>query len=417
MPRWRPLALASVVVAGTACHLLRPRAATTGAGAEPELRIGLGVELGRVTLGGDGELFLTDARNGSPVGAIPAGGAWTVVPDSAGLRLQRSDGSFTPPYRGVSAVNVTEGRFAMAQGRRYRGRLGVFGAGARVTLVNRVPLEGYVAGVIGAEMGQRRADEREALLAQAVVSRSVAVRNRGRWESLGFDLYGDTRDQAYIGVESESPGGWEAVRRTAGQVLTYEGRVIDAYFHSTCGYSTAGVDEAFGTARGRPYLRPVSDARTGRQYFCDISPRFRWREEWDAVKLRTILTRTLPAVMNVAGDGVQSVTDIAVGETTRSGRVGRLVIKFRRGEVRVRGPDVRQVLRPDADRYLGSTAFQLHVTRHGNGEVARVVATGAGWGHGVGLCQWGAVGRARAGQDFRKILETYFPGTKIEKLY
>src|SRR5947207_12070931 len=80
------------------------------------------------------------------------------------------------------------------------------------------------------------------------------------------------------------------------------------------------------------------------------------------------------------------------------------------------GPDVRSVLRPEADRMLASAAFQLTVTKT-NGEVTRLVAAGAGSGHAVGMCQWGAIGRARAGQDYRKILTTYFPGTKIEKVY
>jgi stage II sporulation protein D len=308
---------------------------------------------------------------------------------------------------------VTEGRHATAQGRRYRGRLGVFRDPAGLTLVNRLALESYVAGVIGAEMGRRRPDEMQALRAQAVVSRSFALRNRGRWESLGFDVYGDTRDQAYVGVEAESPSTWDAVRATTGEVLRHRGEVIEAFFHSTCGYSTAGAEEAFRTGRRLPYLRPVSDRRDGGGYYCEISPRFRWREEWDASTLRTILSRTLP---EAGGGGLQPIVDLSVGSTTRSGRVAELLIRFARGEARVSGAEVRRILRPEANRHLGSTAFQVQVTKSG-GEVTRVVAVGAGWGHGVGLCQWGAVGRARAGQDYRRILATYFPETTLERLY
>jgi stage II sporulation protein D len=89
---------------------------------------------------------------------------------------------------------------------------------------------------------------------------------------------------------------------------------------------------------------------------------------------------------------------------------------FERGDIRIPGPEVRTVLRPDADRILGSSAFHLTVSKH-DGQVTRLVAAGAGSGHGVGMCQWGAIGRARDGQDYRRILSTYFPGTKIEKLY
>ena len=120
--------------------------------------------------------------------------------------------------------------------------------------------------------------------------------------------------------------------------------------------------------------------------------------------------------MHVGGDGLQRIADLVVSHTGPSGRVSELRIVFEHGDVRVPGPDVRAVLRPESDRLLQSTAFQLSVTRQ-DGQVARLVATGAGSGHGLGLCQWGAVGRARAGQEYRKILTTYFPGTTIERLY
>ncbi len=418
MRRWATRALASAaVLAAGACP--QPRAVPAPAG-EPELRVGLAVGAARVVLGGDGELFVTDDGDGQPVGSIPAGARWTAVPDSASaggrLRLVKPDGTTTEPYRGIAVVNVTENRFAMADGRRYRGRIHVVAGRSGLTLLNRLGVESYVAGVVAPEIGARRPNEEAAVLAQAVVSRSFALRNRGRWEALGFDAYADVRDQVYNGVAAETPQAWAAVRRTAGQVLRYRGEIIDAYFHSTCGYSTAGVEEAFATARARPYLRPVSDASGGGHYYCDISPRFRWREVWDRQQLRAIFTRTLPAFTAVGGDGLPSITDVQVSRTTRSGRVAELRIVFERGDVRIPATDVRAVLRPEANRALSSTAFQLTVTKD-DGEVSRLVAAGAGSGHGVGMCQWGAVGRARAGQDYRRIVSTYFPGTTIERLY
>jgi stage II sporulation protein D (peptidoglycan lytic transglycosylase) len=378
--------------------------------------VGIAVGAPSVTLGGDGELFVTDDGSGEPLGSVPVGAIWTVVADTPGLRLVKSDGGRSERHSGISAVNVTEGRFAMADGRRYRGRVNVIRDPSGLTLMNRVPVESYVAGVIGGEMGPRRPDERQAMLAQAVVSRTFALKNRGRWEAQGFDAWSDVRDQVYGGVAGETPEVWDAVRQTRGEVVRYHGDIVDAYFHSTCGFSTAAVDEAFRTAQPRPYLRPVSDAAGGGRYYCDISPRFRWREEWDGAKLRAILSRTLPAVMNTGGGGLQRITELEVTRTTASGRVGELRIAFEHGEVRVPGADIRAVLRPQPDQLLGSAAFQLQVTKDG-GQVSRVVAAGAGWGHGVGFCQWGAVGRARAGQDYRTIVTTYFPGTSVERLY
>jgi stage II sporulation protein D len=401
------------VLAG-ACGRSQPAPVTPGT--EPELRVGLVAGASSVTLGGDGELFVADDSNGEPLGSIPAGTAWTVVIDTPGVRLVKPDGTRSERRFGISAVSVTENRFAMANGRRYRGRLNVIRDPTGLTLMNRVPVESYLAGVIGGEMGPRRPDERQAMLAQAVVSRTFALKNRGRWEPQGFDAWADVRDQVYAGVAGETAEAWGALRVTRGEVVRYRGEMIDAYFHSTCGYSTAGVDEAFKTAHGRPYLRPISDASGGGHYYCELSPRFRWREEWDGAKLRAILSRTLPAMMNAGGGGLQHITDVEVIRTTPSGRVGELRIAFEHGDVRVPGPDVRAVLRPQPDQLLGSTSFQLSVTKDG-GEVSRLVAAGAGWGHGVGFCQWGAVGRARAGQDYRTIVTTYFPGTDVERLY
>ena len=407
-----PVAVLALVVAA-ACA--RP-AAEPSLAEEPELRVGLAVGRDSVTLGGDGELVLTaDGARPTPLGTIPAGTRWWVVPDTGGVRLVRPDGSRSSRIGRVIAVNLSEGRFLMVNGRRYRGRATAYRDAQGVTAVNVVPLESYVAGVIGHELGPRRAGEEEALLAQAIVSRTYALRNRGRWSTLGFDAHADVRDQTYLGVAAEAPLVWEAVRRTGGRVLRYRGALIDAYYHSTCGRRTVPAEDAFRTVGERPYLRSVSDAAGGDRYYCDRSPRYRWREEWDGTALRAILSRTLAARVDFEAGGMPRVRDVEVTRTTRAGRVAELRIAFARGEVRVPGYEVRDVLRRP-DRPLWSAAFQLEVARAG-GEVTRLVATGAGSGHGVGMCQWGAIGRARAGQDHRHILETYYPGTRVDRIY
>src|SRR5437870_10707407 len=321
-----------LLLAAAACARPQPLAP----GAEPELRVGMVAGVGSLALGGDGELFLTDDATGRPIGSIPPSARWTVLADSAGLRLVQPDGSQGEPHRGISAVNVTENQFALAEGRRYRGRLHVVRDASGLTLRSRVPVEAYLAGVIGEELGPRRPDERQAMFAQAVVSRTFALKNRGRWETLGFDAWADIRDQVYRGVAAEAPAGWDALRATAGEVLQYRGELIDAYFHSTCGFRTASLEEAFKTASSRPYLRPVSDERSG-GYYCDISPRFRWREEWAATRLRALLSRALAAVVDVGGDGLQRIPDGEVGRARPAGRE--------------RGP--RRVVEPTAVRVPG----------------------------------------------------------------
>ncbi len=407
--RFLPVVTAAAL---TAC----PRAAPTPPlAAEPEMRIGLAVGRDSVSIGGDGELLLTDDERGAPIGSIPAGERWWVVPDTGGLRVVRPGGSRSPRLGRVVAVNLSEGRFLAVGGRRYRGRASLYRDVVGVTVVNHLPLESYLAGVVGHEIGPRRDEEREAVYAQAIVSRTYAVRNRGRWGTLGFDAHADVRDQVYTGVGGETPLVWAAVRHTAGRVVRYHGEPIDAFYHSTCGYRTASAEEAFRTVGRRPYLRSVSDAAVGGRYYCDQSPRFRWREEWDEPTLRAILSRTLAPYTDLPAAGLPRLQDLTVARTTESGRVGELRVDIAGGAIRVPGIAVREVMRV-GDRPLWSAAFQLHVSR-ANGAVTRVAAAGAGSGHGVGMCQWGAIGRARAGQDHVRILATYYPGTTVDRIY
>ncbi len=207
-----------------------------------------------------------------------------------------------------------------------------------------------------------------------------------------------------------------AVRSTSGLVVTYGGDLINALFHSTCGYATASPEEVFRTAEPVPYLRPVSDRRPGGGYYNDISPRFHWRAEWDGAELRRILRLTVPEVLGIPGTLVDEIRDVYVHRRGPSGRVTELRVEVSRGVIPVFGPDVRRVLRTPAGEPLGSTAIELATTKRA-GRVEQLEARGTGWGHGVGMCQWGAVGRARNGETARTIVTTYFPGTRIQRHY
>ncbi len=206
---------------------------------------------------------------------------------------------------------------------------------------------------------------------------------------------------------------------TRGRILTYGGAPIDAFFYSTCGGRTADGTEVFRAA-DRPYLRSVADVADDGTAYCSISPRFRWHEEWSGEALRATLQRTLPTLAAATGavipTDVADIRDVRVAYRTPSGRVGQLAIGLRRGDVLVEEPNVRQVLRPVSGEILKSNTFTLTVTRGGGG-ITRLAADGAGAGHGVGFCQWGAVGRARAGQDHERILAGYYPGAVLERLY
>ncbi|HEX5817625.1 MAG TPA: hypothetical protein VFY20_02025, partial [Gemmatimonadales bacterium] len=112
----------------------------------------------------------------------------------------------------------------------------------------------------------------------------------------------------------------------------------------------------------------------------------------------------------------EPVRDIRVGATGPSGRVSELVFRLRNGDVRIDGPQARQVLRPAGAEPLRSAAFAL-ATEHQGGRVSALIIEGRGNGHGVGFCQWGAIGRGRAGQAAPDIVAAYFPGTTISRRY
>jgi stage II sporulation protein D len=387
--------------------------------AEPSIRVGLVVGAGAGTIAGAAGLSVSDP-SGARLAEIPAGEVWRVAVQETGIAVLAPGGSSSTPSDLVEIGSPDPNAPVVVNGRPYRGTIVALRDRTGVTLVDRLPMETYLIGVVSAEMGRRSPEDQEALRAQAIVSRTFALRNLGRWQTQGFDLYASVADQVYGGASAETPEGRAAVDGTRGQILTYGGAPIDAFFYSTCGGRTADGTEVFRGA-DRPYLRSVSDLADDGSAYCSISPRYRWHEEWTGEALRATLERTLPSLP--AGGGstavamdVSEVRDVRVAYRTPSGRVGQLAVGLRRGDVLVDGPNVRQVLRPVSGEVLRSNTFTLTVTRAG-GRVTRLAADGAGAGHGVGMCQWGAVGRSRAGQDHEHILAAYYPGAVLERLY
>ncbi len=382
-----------------------------------DLRVGLLVGVDRVEVGGGDALVVLD-EDGGFLDAVPDGWTMRLRRERGGVALFDGNGQrVLQPRRTLVLAPRTPGQFVRLDGKEYRGELWAFAGTSGLTVVNRVGVESYLAGVLSAEMGRREPRDLPALLAQAVVSRTFAVRNLGKRAADGFDLLPTVADQIYGGVASETAQAWEAVRQTRHLVLTYHGQVIDPFFSSTCGGTTAAGVEVFRAAE-RPYLQALPDVSPTGEAYCSLSPRFRWRQQWTGAELARIVRQSLPTVAQVSEREIHTVRDVAVTEHTPSGRVAAIAIRLsgRNGPgIEVRGPDIRRVLRPAPDQLLLSTKFSLTADR-GTGSVDRLVADGAGAGHGVGFCQWGAVGRARAGQDYAKILAAYFPSTVLEPL-
>jgi stage II sporulation protein D len=320
----------------------------------------------------------------------------------------------------------------------YRGELLVQPVDDHLVLINVVELESYLRGVLPWEIGRQDPEVRAALAAQAVAARTYTISHLAERKELGFDIWSDVRDQVYRGAADEDSGCDEAIASTAGLVLRHEGQEIEAYYCSTCGGVTSSVEEVWPLP-ARPYLRSHLDAIGDAEPFCAGSRRYAWEVSWGGEELQHIMQRTLPEYLDYMGPGSRAawagerftprhsgadperpgrLRGLTVSARTTSGRVARLDVAMDAGVYHLRGDRVRWVLvPPDGDpAILWSALFSLDIVPGPDGRPVRVTARGRGFGHGVGLCQNGALAMARRGYDFRSILAHYYPGARLEPL-
>jgi stage II sporulation protein D len=378
------------------------------------VRVSLGA-MTSATLGATGSWRLLD-RDGRVVSSGGGGDQFSVSWASGRVRLAERE----RPARALAAplsltVQQAGGVLSLNQ-RRYRGELSIVPTDSGLRIINRVAIEAYLRGVVPRELGVRDANDRAALEAQAVAARSYAVARLGN-ASRGFDVTATTSDQVYGGMDAENAVADAAVAATEGLVLTYHGSTVSAPYHSTCGGSTAAPDELW-RSRSEPFLQRVSDRIPGSdRYYCEIAPRFRWERSWSADSLTAVIDRYVRAYSEGPAGPIGEIRSVDVDGRTPSDRVAALRIETDRGRYLVRGNDIRYVLRGPGGELLNSTYFSPRIVRSPEGRLTRLTIRGLGYGHGVGMCQWGAIGRARAGQDFRTILSTYYPGTTVARAY
>ncbi len=251
----------------------------------------------------------------------------------------------------------------------------------RLLLVNVLPLEDYVAAVLGGEMPP--SFPLEALRAQAVAARTYALNKKLETLDEPFHLGSSVLAQVYGGLERENPKTREATESTKGQVLTYDLAPIEAYFHSSCGGQTETGLAAL--QRDLPYLQSVSCP-------CGKHPATQW-------------TLALSAQELEEGLGREARGEVKVLSRTSTGRVRRLQV----GTRTLDGVEFRQRFGYERVRSL-----LFEISGDGRGGVRLV---GRGFGHGAGLCQWGAKLMADAGKGYRDILLHYYPGTELQTLY
>jgi len=268
-------------------------------------------------------------------------------------------------------------------------------------VTRELPLEDYLAGVLAAESSVE--NQIEALKAQAIVSRTFALKNRWRHAREGYDFCSTTHCQRFVFLKTKSAlaaSARRAVEDTAGVVLSDSlggaGRVVDAYFHAACGGMTANIETLWG-APAPSYLRGVRDD------FCATMPHRRWTQKIPAGQLAKALRSDERA--NV-GARLDSIT---VTKRDATGRAELVAIDGARRRL-IRGWDFKLIV----GRVLGwqmIKSSRFEVSRAGDDFVFR----GFGFGHGLGLCQEGAHVAARRGMSYRQILNYYFPGTRVAR--
>ncbi len=340
------------------------------------IRIAIVKSASEVTVAGDG--LLVTNENGDPLAiSFPA----TVKPDRDGVlvegkryrRLLFSASSAVyvnnKPYRGLAELSVVD---------------------KGILVVNQLPLEEYLVGLINCEISS--AWPIDAVKAQAIIARTYAVNRKMARITAAYHMESSVIDQVYDGSLIEDSRARRAVSETAGEVLTFGGAVIQAFYHSSCGGRTEASENVWGAPF--PYLKGVECQ------YCLTSP---VATLWE----NKLTLKELEDRLRTAGHKVTGLSDIKPGPTNSRGRLKQVVLIATKGNVTITGEQFRKAV---GYGVIKSTRFTMKNSKN------EIGFSGSGNGHGVGLCQWGAKQRALDGFAFGEILSYYYPGTELKKL-
>lgn len=326
---------------------------------------------------------------------VSAAGFICILPSWAAARDSESDpadNSGTASLRvllgGGQARQVDRQTFTY-DGRLYRGTFAYSQSGE---VISTVPVEQYLYSVVSREMP--RSWPSAALQAQAIAARTYVLQRSS--PKRNYDVVTSEADQVYTGVDAESPATTAAVDASAGKVLRYDNAFATIAYSSCCGGHTEAAADAWAGGSTAAYLQGVVCPN------CSDSPWYRWSRSFAIDRLNVALGSRIASI--------GAIVTVEIGDRDASGRA-----RF----VNVSGPDGRvEISATDFRRALGTRAvpsvFLRRIAIDGDGQDARKVSVdGAGLGHGVGLCQWGAHGMARNDASAEDILAFYFPGTGV----
>ncbi len=437
---------------------------------EPRIAVGLRENADRVRFAASGECLLN--------GQALAAGPYEAVAQAGGLVLLREERPVAaaperlrlvpaPQQHAVFTVmGIPIGRsfhWERLQQQTFQGELVLEQAGpGTLRLINAIPLEQYLESVISSEMSPRSPAEflkahciisRSWLLAQirkksAAAERRTAAADRSWTDAAAhreFDVCADDHCQRYHGIGRVNQAARQALVDTRGEVLVFDGEICDTRFSKCCG----GISESFATAwedREVPYLRPVADCPPHAREFvpplaeesmaarfisavprayCNVGdrtlleqilPDFDFETQhffrWEVVLQQEALQQMLSLKTGIDFGAIRALVPLARGA---SGRIYSLKVCGTKAE-KVFGKElaIRRILSPS---HLYSSAFTVAAPEGRHGVPEQFTLRGAGWGHGVGLCQIGAAAMAARGIRYADILNHYFTGALLRKLY
>lgn len=359
-------------------------------GWQPELRVGLFAGQKAITFQTSRECVLSLRTNPKKNISVKKGESVTVTVSGEEFRAKGKKFSGeclelrTPDPRDMKELVTT------VNGKSYRGGLQLRRRSGAITVVNILPVEQYLRGVLPEEMPPSWA--LDALKTQAVAARTFALKNRKRHESDGYDLCSSIHCQLYTGVAEEDPHTDAAIRETYGEVLVaiQNGGMINAPFHTDSGGMTENSEEVWGNYSS--FLRGVKELEEKTHPWSKTVPLDEFQKKFSIGTIKKIELSSLK---------IGKKTE----DRTSSGRVKKVRIVGSKGTKTVPGTEMRSMFG------LKSTLFSIRL------QGSRVVFSGYGWGHGLGMSQWGAKAFAERGDGYQKILAHYYQDTMIKKLY
>lgn len=330
-----------------------------------------------------------------------------------GFSLQIQDSILiVPDSMRVSSINR----------KKYRGAFYIYKTESGIEIVNVLDIEYYLMSVIPAEIGNgRKPNDYQAVMAQAVSARTFTMDKilNNRSKSLRYDLLASTFDQVYDGISSENPNYESLLTETRGVIASYKNELIQSLYHSTCGGQTENSESIWG-GKSFDYLRSVY-CGDGQNNFCSISPYFKWEKELQISGRESKLKANLQNRGKIDSLDVffhsNKIQDFRISKRDSSGRVAEITIRSDKKYLTVKGDYVRWLFADDSGGILPSNWFSFTTEKLSNNKITKLNFKGRGFGHGLGMCQWGAIGMSRLGYNYSQILKFYYRGIDLVKVY